>query len=501
MATAVTAAGGSAMRAERIPVVVGVGSVCRQAEDPAAIGEPIALMEEALRKAAQDAGAPALLSEVDEIGVPRGFWAYSDPGRLLAERIGAAGARTLVAEIGILQTSLLGRAAARIASGESAVAVVVGGEAHDRATRLGRTGAAVPVTVQTGVAPDVHLEPAAEIMGRIEIEQGLVTPTIQYAMIDNALRFAEGRSLAEHRAELGALWGDMNRVAVLNPDAWNRKPLSPEEIAMPSPANRLLAFPYTKHLVSQWHVNQAGALVVCSLAKARALGLDARRFVYPLAVVDSEHMVTLSERRDLHRSPGFELAFARTLALAGRAVEEVDLVELYSCFPAAVRVQQRALGIAPARRVSQTGGMTFGGGPLNNFVIQAWVKMVEALRARPGSHGLVSAVSGLITKQGASVFGPEPSRAFVHEKVTDAARAATATVPVVRDATGRARVATYTVIPERDGPDRVALFLDFEDGRRALRTFPDAELAARGQQEELCGRTADLASDGGVRVH
>jgi len=487
------------MQAERIPVVVGVGAVNRHAEDPHAIGEPIALMEEALRLAVRDAGSAALLAAADEIIVPRGFWAYSDPGRLLAERVGAVGARTLLAEIGILQTSLLGRAAARIAAGESEVAFIVGGEAHDRAARLQRAGESVPVTAQTGVAPDVLLQPASEIMGRFEIEQGLVTPTIQYAVIDNALRFHEKRTLAEHRAELGALWGDFNRVAVENPDAWNRKPLSPDAIATPSDANRLLAFPYTKHLVSQWHVNQAGALVVCSLAKARRLGLDAKRFVHPLVVVDSEHMVTLSERRDLHRSPGFELAFARALERVGRGVDAIDWIELYSCFPAAVRVQQRALGIDPGRRVTQTGGMTFGGGPLNNFVIQSWVKMVERLRANPGSHGLVSAVSGLITKQGVSVLGPEPSRGFTHEHVTDAARAAQATVVVDPEASGRARVSSYTVSPSKQPFQGVALFLDFEDGRRTLRVVPDPELAATAMREELCGRAVDVGAGNDVR--
>lgn len=485
--------------AERIPVVVGVGAVTRHAADPQAIGEPIALMEEALRRAGDDAGSTALLAELDEISVPRGFWAYSDPGRLLARRVGATRARTVLAEIGILQTSLLGRAAARIAAGESEVAALVGGEAHDRATRIGRTGGRASLTEQKDVAPDTHLTPAAEIMGRYEVELGLVTPTVQYSLIDNALRFAEGRSLAEHRAELGALWGDFNRVAVANPDAWNRKPMTPDEIVTPTDSNRLLAFPYTKHLVSQWTVNQAGAVLLCSLAKARRLGLDATRFVHPLVVVDSEHMVTLSERRHLHRSPGFELVFERALSRVGRGIDEIDLVELYSCFPAAVRVQQRALGIDPARRVTQTGGMTFGGGPLNNFVVQAFVKMVERLRAEPGRHGLVSAISGLITKQGAAIFGPEPSRAFSHEHVTDAARAATQTVPVERDATGRARVASYTVNQAKDAAQGVALVLDFPDGRRTLRVSPDPALAEEAMRTELCGREVDVLGDGALR--
>jgi acetyl-CoA C-acetyltransferase len=318
-------------------------------------------------------------------------------------------------------------------------------------------------------------------------------------MIDNALRYQEGQSLFDHRSELGALWGEFNRVAVSNPEAWNRLPMSQEAICSPDESNRMLAYPYTKALVSQWNVNQAGGLILCTLDKARRLGLDPSRFVYPLAVVDSEHMVTLSERRDLHRSPGFKLAGERALSHLDLAIDEVDYLELYSCFPAAVRVQQRELGVDRNRSVTQTGGMTFGGGPLNNFTIQSWVKMVEALRSGEGSTGLVTAVSGLLTKQGVSVLGSEPTRPFLFDSVTAAAKADQATVAVEPDAEGQARVASYTVIPVREGTPKVALLCDFDEHRRTLRVLEDPELAEEGMQAELCGREVLVEAGGALR--
>ncbi len=56
------------------------------------------------------------------------------------------------------------------------------------------------------------------------------------------------------------------------------------------------------------------------------------------------------------------------------------MIEVYSCFPSAVRVQQRALGLDPARVPTVTGGMAFAGGPFNNFVLQATVAVAERLR-------------------------------------------------------------------------------------------------------------------------
>jgi acetyl-CoA C-acetyltransferase len=483
----------------RTPVLVGVAAVTQRTDDPIEASEPLDLMEEALRRAAEDAGSKALLERVDSIWSPRGFWAYSDPGKILAERFGAGAIRTVVAEIGILQTSVLGRAAQAIARGESEIAMIVGAEARDRASRLGRQGLDVPLTEQTRSEPDEVMSPHAEIMGQFEIELGLITPIIQYSMIDNAIRFHERQSMAEHRAELGALWGGFNRVAVENPDAWNRAPMSPEEIVTGTDENRMLSYPYTKSLVSQWNVNQAGGLILCSLEAARSLNLDESRFIYPLAVVDSEHMVTLSERRDLWRSPGFELAGKRIFEYLGRGAEEIDHFELYSCFPAAVRVQQREFGLPLDRRVTQTGGMTFGGGPLNNFVIQAWVKMVECMRADPGSRGLVTAISGLITKQGVSAFGSEPEVPFVHENVTEATEKAWRTIDVDRRAQGRATISSYTVSHNKNAANGVVIVADFGETRRTLRVVEDPEMMATGEREELCGREVELLADGGVR--
>ena len=481
------------------PVLVGVGALTEQVEDPREASEPLELMAAALGRAAEDAGSKAILAEIDTIWIPHGFWPYSNPGRLLAERFGAPSARNVVAEIGILQTSILGRAARALAEGRSEVAVIVGGESRDRSSRLRRAGLEEPMTVQTDSQPDEILRPATEIMSRFEIDLGLVTPTIQYAMIDNALRYHEGQSLADHRAELGALWGDFNRVAVDNPEAWNRLPMTPEAITSPGESNRMLSFPYTKSLVSQWNVNQSGGLILCTLEKAQRLGLDPSRFIYPLAVVDSEHTVTLSERRDLYRSPGFKLAGERALSHVGLAIEEVEHFELYSCFPAAVRVQQRELGVDLRHRVTETGGMTFAGGPLNNFTIQSWVKMVQVLRRDPGSTGLVTAVSGLLTKQGVSILGPEPTSPFLFDDVTEAAKADQVTMMVEPGAEGHARVAGYTVIHARDGASTVALVCDFDERRRTLRVVEDLKLAEEGMHSELCGREVLLGASGALR--
>lgn len=476
----------------RTPVLVGVGAVQQREEDPARAAEPLALMARALERAAEDAGSPALLGRADWLGVPRGFWDYPDPGRWLAARFGAERAHTEMAEIGVLQTTLLGRAAREIAAGRSELALVVGGEARHRAQTAARAGVEAPLTRLPAREADSVLRPDGDILSRLEIARGLAMPVGQYAMIENALRYAEGQDVAEHRQAVAELWSRMSAVAADDPDAWSPRLVAPEAIRDAGPDNPMLAFPYTRLHCSQWNVDQAAGLILCSVEAARAAGVPRDRWIFPLSVAEANQLVPLSERRELHRSPGFACAGRRALQRAGRTIDEVSHRELYSCFPVAVRVQARELGIDERDPVTVTGGMAFAGGPLNNFVLQGLARMTHVLRRDPGSTGLLDAVSGILTKQGVSLWSSEPPEAGFHfDDVTYEAARETSRVEVVEEAQGAARIATYTVLHQ--GADRrAALLCDLPDGRRTLVVSADAGLLAAGE-DELCGRTVTLA--------
>jgi acetyl-CoA C-acetyltransferase len=475
------------------PVLVGVGTVTQKEQDPARAREPTDLMAAALERAAEDAGCRALLARADSIRAPRGFWDYPDPGRLVAAHVGASRARTVVAEVGVLQTTLLGGAAADIAAGRADIVLVTGGEARYRALRASACGQEAPRTVQHGVEPDTVLRPAAEILGAEELRHGLVMPVSQYAVIENALRAAAGQSLAAHQREVAALWAAMSEVAAANPDAWVREPVGVDAILQARP----LAFPYTKWHTSQWNVDQAAGLIFCAAETAAALGVPRERWVFPLAVADANHMVPLSARRHLDRSPGFAAAGARVAEHLGRPLDAVEHLELYSCFPSAVRVQLRALGIDAARQLTVTGGMAFAGGPLNNFVLQALAAMARVLRADPGTVGVVTAVSGMLTKQGVSAWSTAPLTAFTFDDVTAEAAAQTETLAVAADASGPATIVSYTVLYHGDAAQRALLLCDLPDGRRALAASTDPSLMAALTRAEWCGRPVRIA-DGGV---
>ncbi|HEU4430148.1 MAG TPA: acetyl-CoA acetyltransferase [Myxococcota bacterium] len=472
----------------RTPVLVGAGAITQREEDPALAREPLALMREALARATADCGSRALVARADWVRVPRGFWDYADPARALAESAGAAGARSELAEIGVLQTTLLGDSARMIAAGEADVIVIAGGEARARAARAKQRGVAAPLTQQVGVTPARVLRPKQEVVHPAEVKLGMVLPVNQYAMIENALRHAEGVSLAQHRDDVAALWSRMSDVAARNPEAWSRSVVRVADVRDASAKNRMLAFPYTKLHNSQWNVDQAAALVMTSAETARAHGIPESRWVLPLAAAESNHMVSLSQRRPFARSPGFAHAGRAALARAGIEIGRVAKRELYSCFPVAVRLQCRELGIPEDADLTVTGGMAFAGGPLNNFVLQAAVRMAQLLRESPGEIGMLNAVSGFLTKQGVTLWSnAPPERAFGFDDVSESVARETTEIPLAEDARGDASCVSYTVQFEGELPSRTLFVCDLPDGRRALAASSDSALAERAMSVELCG--------------
>src|SRR5688500_3489488 len=139
--------------------------------------------------------------------VPRGSWGAGDPERVVAERLGAAEARTVMAEVGIAQLSIMARACQLIAGGDVDVALVVGAENRHRAQGARRAGVELPPTPVSDRPPDEVMKPKAEFMTRPERERKLITAPRQYAVIESPLRAQSGRTPAEHAAVLGRLWG------------------------------------------------------------------------------------------------------------------------------------------------------------------------------------------------------------------------------------------------------------------------------------------------------
>ena len=172
----------------------------------------------------------------------------------------------------------------------------------------------------------------------------------------------------------------------------------------------------------------------------------------------------------------------------GIRLSEIPHAELYSCFPAAVRVQQRSLELPADGVPTITGGMAFAGGPFNNFVLQATVAMVEKLRRHPAERGLVTTVSGFLSKPGLAVYSSEPApEGLLVADLADEASGGTAEVALMAGYEGPATVVSYTVGHDRSGARRTIVVADTPAGSRCVAVNDLSDVADRATAEDLVG--------------
>ena len=476
------------------PVLVGIGVATRREDDPAKALEPIDLMLEAVRAAGADCGAPSLLGEVGSIAVPRGRWRYRNPSGEIARGIGATNATTVVSSVGVLQQTLIADACQAIADGAIDGAIVTGADAGYRLLRARLAGGRAEERDQDD-EPDVRLEPRADLRHPAEVRVGLKMPVGLYAILESARRAASGFTVDAHRDRLATRYARFAQIAATNPDGWTRTALDAATIRNDSPRNPMQAFPYTRAHCSTWNVDQAAALLFCSAARAEALGIDRSRWVFPLASAESNHMVALSARADLIRSPGADAAAHAVLEAGGIAAGDIDLIDLYSCFPIAVDTFADALDLPPDRDLTFTGSMAFAGGPYNNYVFQATARAAQLLRDGAGRIALTSCVSGILTKQAFALWSTDPPPGgFMRRDVTADVAAAASEVPVVEEFTGGGRIAGCTVLHARGEAPRAVALIDTDDGARALAVSEVEETIQGMQREEWVGRRVEVVA-------
>jgi acetyl-CoA C-acetyltransferase len=158
-------------------------------------------------------------------------------------------------------------------------------------------------------------------------------------------------------------------------------------------------------------VDQAAALVLTSVDKATYLQIPRERWVFPVAGTDAHDTYAIAERAEFYTSPAIRIAGERALQLADAGVDDIELIDIYSCFPSAVQVAAKELRLPigdPRRPLTVTGGLTFAGGPWNNYVTHSIATMAERLVANPGQRGLITANGGYLTKHSFGVYGTQP---------------------------------------------------------------------------------------------
>jgi acetyl-CoA C-acetyltransferase len=462
---------------DRIPVIVGVGEIVDRPKEIADGLEPLALLEEALRRAEADSGAK-LLGEIGSLDVVSFLsWRYRDPEKLLAERLGIAPAHCYYGPVGgESPIRYLHEAAQRIARGECSVAAVCGAEAQSTATKAERSGLTLP---WTPFAKDVE-EPkrGAAFQKPLAVKLGVFRPITVYPLYESATSAHWGQTPREALAESGALWSTYSRVASENPNSWLKTRFTSDDITTPTPENRLIAWPYTKLMVANPTVNMGGAVLLTSLAKARAAGVPQDKIIYPIGGASAEEPRDYLIRDQFCESHAQNAVLNAVLELAGGDGRKFEAIELYSCFPCVPKMARRTLGLGPDVEPTVTGGLTFFGAPLNTYMTHAACAMVRKMRDG-ASLGLLYGQGGFVTKHHGLVLSREMSREAMkqeHSVQAEADRNKGAVPAFAAEASGKGKVEAFTVLYRGQAEvEHGVVMLQTEDGQRTLARIPASD--------------------------
>jgi len=500
----------------RTPVLVGCGDVTDTTTPASAGRSPFDLVAQAARLALDDSGAARTLAPlIDSVVMLRLFADTSPrfasaigtsthPPLSVAQRLGLDAAEHIyTGSGGNMPQVMVSQCAERIARGELRAALICGGEALRTQHGVLKAGLPVSWAEDPGGTP-LFVGDARRGWNDHEDRHRLRAAITFYPLIEHAIRSASGATTSQHLQRMARLMAGLAQVAAANPLATRRDGLSAERLATVDDDNRWIGHPYPRLMNANAFIDQSAALVMTSVGAARELGIAPAKWVYLHGCAEAHDPWYVSQRPALHRSPAIAAVSRQALAMAGRALDDMAFIDLYSCFPSALEVACAETGLAEddPRGLTITGGLPFFGGPGNNYVTHSISAMMRRLRASPGRFGLVTANGNYLTKHAWGVYSTTPTpgpwqREDPHRLQAELDRRPTEDVDTAPQ--GRGRIETFTVMHGRSGPEFGVVFGRLEaTGRRFIANTPaDATTLNELQDREALGRPGTVSTANG----
>lgn len=451
------------------PVLVGAGQYVERIDAPDYIGlGPVDLAARAARRACDDALEAITLQESidavaatrtfdDSTPLPPPFGTSNNFPRSIAKRLGISPRLAVWEKAGGNSPQyLVYDFCERIAAGEVQMALLAGAEAISTVRHLLARGESRDFKESIEGSVEDHGKGLRGLMKRYFEIYGLRGAPPGYALFENARRHRLGLDRKSYAAEMGRLFSPFSRIAAENPYSSAAVTAhSPTELVEVNDRNRMIADPYPLRLVSRDQVNQAAALVLTSVGKARALGIAENKWIFLHGYCELVERDILG-RTDIGASLAAQWAAQSALASAEVSVGDVQFFDFYSCFPIAVfNAACDGLGLAAddPRGLTVTGGLPYFGGPGNNYSMHAIATMVEKLRGRSGTYGFIGANGGLLSKYAAGVYSTIPTPWKTCDCADLQMRVDTQKAPpVAYEADGDGTVETYTIVYQKGQP-------------------------------------------------
>ena len=453
----------------KTPVLVGSGQITQKTENYEDAKNPIQMMYESSLRAIQDTGIDDLQNYIDSVvtvrfifdsgaGARPPFSIYKNPPKSLADKLGINEAETFYGPTGgNTPQFLLNIFAERISNGQSEVVLLSGSECFSTMRKASKNGK------KTGWGDDTagsRIDLGYEKPGGTynEIKHGIAFPVNVYPLFETAIRGRMGNSIEKHQKYLGELFSPFTKIAKNHPNAWFPIERSANEISEVTKSNRYIGYPYTKFMNAIMEVDQSATLIMMSEEKANQFKIPKEKRVYLHGCADINEVWNVTERPDLHSSKAIKLMAEKAFSMSRWNIDEIDFIDLYSCFPSMVELGREALGIGlnDTRDLTVTGGLPYFGGAGNNYVTHSVATIMDRLRENQGSKGLCTSNGWFATKHGIGLYSCEPFEGEWKREDPDNYQKNIDNLPkpiVEENPTGEAKIETYTVANGRDGPN------------------------------------------------
>jgi acetyl-CoA C-acetyltransferase len=488
-------------------VVAGWGQVTQPKEIEYTPKDPMGLMKEASLKAGQKLADPNALARVDGIMVVKSLSTHYDtPGAELAALLGASPKFLYTSKIGgNSPQTLINKAAGMIARNELDSILVVGAEAYvqrsENQKNFGNSRKSASSLLQ-GIPKDYSGD---DIAGSTPLENfyGIEDPMQGFPLFETALWAASGLSLTDYLHKIASLWSGFSKVAASHPNSWSKTIRTPEEIITPGPHNRPIAFPYNKFMNAFVTVDQGAAVILMSGEAAKKHCDKARQIVYFLGGGYAEDRQRfMIQKTDFTASPPLKVSVDKALHRSGLNLSDIDCFDLYSCFPCAISIARKMMGISEndPRPTTLTGGLGFFGGPGNNYNLHAVATLAEMISQGHKKTGLVTALGWFMHKHAAGIYSSMPPQKHLETiDLEDEQNYLTGLSPLEIDdqARGRGIIETYTIVYDKDrSPSYAVLYGKTSKGLRFIaRTLPDPEIFQLLSSQNMVGESVTLRFD------
>ena len=166
----------------------------------------------------------------------------------------------------------------------------------------------------------------------------------------------------------------------------------------------------------------------------------------------------------------------------------------YSCFPIAVQMFAEVLKIKNISDATVTGGMSFAGGPLNSYVLNSTVQIIRKIRSNQSDVGIITGVSGMMTKQSFALWSSQKNIPFRFMDVTEKAIKYDNPVEISDKKDGTGKIIGYTVIKDDNLTKKAVMYVENDMKKRNIVTSYNEQVIHSMENNEWVGKYINFAN-------